>query len=204
MICPVLIPTIKFTNYQKFSLLPFFYVLFILHSGLPPTSLTADKTYIYWSNETLGKVYSISKETRSPKSRIMGEICDFLHQNPVVTEEIRGIRSIRAIGNHLQPYPDASCLLFESYKNKAVLEEKSPTSLKLHLPPMHRPKHCSRMSFPSVQYTVFYGPSENHSAASCYYGGACKSMVRFYDFTFLVIILRILFEPNSHLTRFEC
>lgn len=149
-------------------------------TGLPPSSLTSDKMYIYWSNETLGKVYSIPKELKRPKSRLMEELCDSSQQNPTVTEEIRGIRSIRAIGNHLQPYPDPICLLFGSYKEKAQLEDKSSTTLKLHLPPMHRPKHCSKMSIPSVRYTVYYEPTAESPEVSCFQNliESCRSVVR--------------------------
>lgn len=150
-------------------------------TGLPPSSLTSDKMYIYWSNETLGKVYSIPKELKRPKSRFMEELYDSSQQNPTVTEEIRGIRSIRAIGNHLQPYPDPTCLVFGSYKEKAELEDNSSTTLKLHLPPMHRPKHCSKMSFPSVRYTVYYEPTSEAPELSCFQNFIenCRSVVRF-------------------------
>ena len=152
----------------------------VYFTGLPPSSLTSDKMYIYWSNETLGKVYSIPKETKRPKSRVMEELCDSSQKNPTVTEEIRGIRSIRAIGNHLQPYPDPTCLIFGSYKEKAELEDKSSTTLKLHLPLMHRPKHCSKMSFPSVRYTVYYEQRAEALKDSCFWNliETCKSVVR--------------------------
>lgn len=136
--------------------------------------------FIYWSNETLGKVYSIPKENKRTKSKIMEELCDSRPQNPTVTEEIRGIRSIRAIGNHLQPYPDPTCLIFGSYKEKAELDDRSATTLKLFLPPLHRPKHCMRMSFPSVRYAVYYEPTAEKPSASCFetFIENCKRVVR--------------------------
>lgn len=147
---------------------------FLSFTGLPPTSLTADKNHIFWSNETLGKVYSVPKSGQRAKSRDSEDVCDSLEMSPVVEEEIRGIRSIRAIGNHLQPYPDPTCLVFESYRDRAKFQARSSSTLTLYLPPMQRPEHCSNMSSPSVQYTVFYALSD----VSCFEDLNCQKVVR--------------------------
>ncbi|GIY65962.1 tyrosine-protein kinase receptor [Caerostris darwini] len=133
------------------------------NSGLPPTSITVDKSNIYWSNKKIGKVFSM------PKANGYSDPPDPLSE-PLIAE-VRGIRSIRAIGHHLQPFPDASCLMSESYAEKARLTGKSDSSLVLYLPPVHRPKFCNRISAPSLLYTVHYGPT----GELCFARDDCRS-----------------------------
>ncbi|XP_055926559.1 proto-oncogene tyrosine-protein kinase ROS-like isoform X2 [Argiope bruennichi] len=129
------------------------------NSGLPPTSITVDKQNVYWSNRKVGKVFSISKTKK------FSEVSD---SHPLVAEEVRGIRSIRAIGHYLQPFPDASCLISESYTEKARLIRSTHNSLALYLPHVHRPNFCNRISSPSLLYTVYYGPLNDDVTQSCF------------------------------------
>ncbi|GFT84439.1 proto-oncogene tyrosine-protein kinase ROS [Nephila pilipes] len=125
------------------------------NSGLPPTSITVDSSNIYWSNKNIGKLYSMSKVT------------DVSDLNPLMAEG-RGIRSIRAIGPHLQPFPDASCLISKSYMDQAQLISNTYHSLTLYLPHVNRPKFCNRISSPSLLYTLFYWPTNDASTHSCF------------------------------------
>ncbi|XP_054720908.1 proto-oncogene tyrosine-protein kinase ROS-like [Uloborus diversus] len=131
--------------------------------GLPPSSLTVDSTHLYWSNENLGKVYSIEK-----CNNYVGTLQLPQSNKAVISEDVRGIRSIRAIGDHLQPYPDITCLRYESYKEAARLISRTSNSLSLYLPQPRRPKFCSRISFPLVMFTVLYSPTDAEETASCF------------------------------------
>ncbi|KAG8193693.1 hypothetical protein JTE90_024054 [Oedothorax gibbosus] len=130
--------------------------------GLPPTSITVDSEKIYWSNLTTGKIYSMNKIKQHLDSEL-----------PVV-QEIKGIRSIRAIGHHIQPFPDVSCLLTESYSFRAELIGKSSSSLTLHLPDVQRPAVCKKISTPSVLYTLYYGAVSEASNSSCFISNDLK------------------------------
>ncbi|CAL1296241.1 unnamed protein product [Larinioides sclopetarius] len=147
------------------------------NSGLPPTSITVDKQNVYWSNRKVGKVFSISKTKK------FSGIFD-THTQPFVAEEVRGVRSIRAIGHYLQPFPDASCLISESYTEKARLIKRSHISLSLYLPHVNRPDFCNRISTPSLLYTVYYAPLNDEATNSCFMEAgktACKSKKTYND-----------------------
>ncbi|GFQ68878.1 proto-oncogene tyrosine-protein kinase ROS [Trichonephila clavata] len=121
-----------------------------VNSGLPlpPSSITVDSSNIYWfSKNNIGTIYSKSKVTEV--------------SHPLIAEgKFTHIRSIRAIGPHLQPFPDASCLILKSYINQAQLLSYTFHSLTLYLPHVIRPAFCSRISSPSLLYTVFYWPTK--------------------------------------------
>jgi hypothetical protein len=71
-------------------------------SGLPPTSITTDHRLIYWSNETEGKLYSMTKAKED--SMLAGM------SRGVISVNITGVRRITALGPHLQPYPGSKYL----------------------------------------------------------------------------------------------
>ncbi|KFM82025.1 Proto-oncogene tyrosine-protein kinase ROS, partial [Stegodyphus mimosarum] len=139
-------------------------------NGLPPTSLTVDKSHIYvlYSNKTLGKVYSMSKRNEISEYLTQQPIFMSYQRSPVTAEEIRGIRSIRAIGGHLQPYPSVQCLISEFYNETAELVSRTSYSLTLYLPQVQRPEICNKISSPTVLFTVYYGPSNNGLTHACF------------------------------------
>lgn len=69
----------------------------VVHTGLPPTSLTTDHKLVYWSNATEGRVYSAVKNTDEV---LIGPIF-----KGVKGVNINGVQQIAALGTHLQPYP---------------------------------------------------------------------------------------------------
>ncbi|XP_042904175.1 proto-oncogene tyrosine-protein kinase ROS isoform X2 [Parasteatoda tepidariorum] len=165
------------------------------NSGLPPTSITVDNSHIYWLNKTIGKVYRIKKSEQHLDTE--RHQYDELSQKNIKTEEIRGVRTIRAIGNHLQPYPDASCLISLTYKEAARLLNRTSHSLTLYLPPVHRPKICSKISSPSVMYTLFYGPSSNSSTRACFFTknkNLCKTLSTYEN----IITIKDLLPFNNY------
>jgi hypothetical protein len=73
-----------------------------LEAGLPPSAVTADGERVYWSNASLGRVYSAPKGQHAPLLP--------LHQGAqgshgLTAKELDGVRRITALGPHLQPYP---------------------------------------------------------------------------------------------------
>ncbi|XP_076317469.1 proto-oncogene tyrosine-protein kinase ROS-like isoform X2 [Tachypleus tridentatus] len=147
--------------------------------GLPPTSITADKERIYWSNTSMGRVYSISKNHDLPgwtasaltasESHHYRTHKSLLNSNEIVYEDVEGVRGIRAIGEHLQPYPDRKCLVPPSYSRKAQLQHLTSSFVTLYLPPEDLPLSCHKVSLASVLYTVYYGKSD---------GNKCKEDLR--------------------------
>ncbi|XP_077540102.1 receptor protein-tyrosine kinase sevenless isoform X2 [Haemaphysalis longicornis] len=127
--------------------------------GLPPTSLTADKFFIYWSNSETGKIYSYDKSTSTvvydtPPNALTGHV---QQKRRVQSEAARGIRGIRAIGDHLQPYPDAVCLAPPDNVSAPTLVSASSHQLVVKLPEPERPSVCQKVSMASIKYTIFYG-----------------------------------------------
>ncbi|XP_035208124.1 proto-oncogene tyrosine-protein kinase ROS-like, partial [Stegodyphus dumicola] len=139
-------------------------------NGLPPTSLTVDKSHIYvlYSNKTLGKLYSMSKENEISEYLTEKPIFMSHQRNPITAEAITGIRSIRAIGGHLQPFPSAECLISELYNETAELVSRTSYSLTLYLPEVQRPEICNKISSPTVLFTVYYGPSNIVLTHECF------------------------------------
>lgn len=129
------------------------------NAGLPPTSLTADKLFIYWSNSSAGKIYSFDKATSEVISNASPENSDSnVHQKRRVTSETAsGIRGIRAIGDHLQPYPDVICLAPPHSVVPPTLLSASSNELVVKLMMPARPPECSKISLASIKYTLFYG-----------------------------------------------
>ncbi|OAD52465.1 Proto-oncogene tyrosine-protein kinase ROS [Eufriesea mexicana] len=67
------------------------------NKGLPPTSLTADKMNIYWSNIAEDQIYFVNKKYPDDE-----EIKHFY---------LPSVRSIKALGKSLQTYPITNCLI---------------------------------------------------------------------------------------------
>lgn len=67
--------------------------------GLPPTSMTVDHKLVYWSNASEGRVYSLAK------NRQLGNMVVANLVNGVTAFNASGVRTIAAVGQHLQPYP---------------------------------------------------------------------------------------------------
>ena len=82
-----------------------------LEAGLPPSDVTADGERVYWANASLSRVYSAPKAHGPQVSRGAGPAP---RPGPgpgpqgahgLTARELDGVRSITAIGSHLQPYP---------------------------------------------------------------------------------------------------
>ena len=137
--------------------------------GFPPTSMTVDKDFIYWSNSTLGNVYKIRKQKSNPspnpkseqsisfKRLINGLDSTANEPHLVLSETANGVHGIRALSDHLQPYPNFECLVPMEYHESVRLVDNTASSLTLSIQEVRRPMGCSKTTLASVLYTVFYG-----------------------------------------------
>ncbi|PNF32885.1 hypothetical protein B7P43_G01836 [Cryptotermes secundus] len=128
-------------------------------AGLPPTSITTDHRLLYWSNETEGKLYSVTKAKEDSMLASMSR--------GVMSVNITGVRRITALGPHLQPYPVPKCLA--PRQAELVVEKINHTdhSITLQLPNPERYPECENISLASVEYTVYYGQIRENQDADC-------------------------------------
>ncbi|KAK6636659.1 hypothetical protein RUM43_010321 [Polyplax serrata] len=136
--------------------------LLVHSSKLPPTSITTDHKYLYWSNETEDSIFIFKENT---------EIQKFAFE---------GARKIVAIGSHLQPFPPAVCLTVSQETPIPALVDNSATSITLQLPKPERKRGCENVSVPSVQYVVYFGLIGENGMSDCNDDiNKCKSIVTF-------------------------
>lgn len=109
--------------------------------GLPPTSLTTDKSYIYWSNMASGKIHYADKTFSGEDTRV--------REYP-----ISDARYIRAIGKSLQPYPDSDCLMPQRAVYSVQQVSKTSTSITVRLPDPAAYLGCEKYSLPATLYTI--------------------------------------------------
>ncbi|XP_050027352.2 proto-oncogene tyrosine-protein kinase ROS isoform X2 [Dermacentor andersoni] len=168
--------------------------------GLPPTCLTADKFFIYWSNSSTGKIYSYDKSKSAvvSDSSPNGANTHGQQKRRVQSEAARGIRGIRAIGDHLQPYPDAECLSPPDNVTAPTLVSSSSHELVIKLPEPVRPPVCQKVSMASIKYTLFYGlitPDNVWQCSESLYG--CRTLET-YNTT---VILKDLLPFTNYTVR---
>ncbi|XP_077488341.1 receptor protein-tyrosine kinase sevenless isoform X1 [Amblyomma americanum] len=166
--------------------------------GLPPTSLTADKFFVYWSNSSTGKIYSYDKLKSAVVSDPFPDSLRGQQKRRVQSEAAQGIRGIRAIGDHLQPYPDAVCLSPPDNVSAPTLLSASSHQLVIKLPQPVRPPVCQKVSMASIKYTLFYGvitPDNVWQCAESLYG--CRTLET-YNTT---VILKDLLPFTNYTVR---
>lgn len=110
--------------------------------GLPPASLTTDKSNIYWSNLETGKIYFTDKSKLSSEQAIIKEY------------PMSSARSIRAIGKSLQPYPDPDCMIPQRTAYIVQLVSKTSTSISVKLPEPTPYLGCEKYGLPATLYTI--------------------------------------------------
>ena len=152
--------------------------------GLPPTSLTADNNYIYWSNASLGNVYSVVKEAQLEKNSSMYLFLLNSSNSPhlIVSEAIYGVNGIRAHGHHLQPYPMIDCLIPMDYQSKAKFLDNTANSLTISISDVQRPYLCQNVTFSSVLYIIYYGKISSDGVHECGVSlRGCKKLESYND-----------------------
>ncbi|XP_011494388.1 PREDICTED: proto-oncogene tyrosine-protein kinase ROS [Ceratosolen solmsi marchali] len=109
--------------------------------GLPPTSLTTDKNNIYWSNMNTGKIHFIDKLTSPEDIHIKGY-------------KLSDVRSIKAIGKSLQPYPDSDCLMPQRAAYSVQEVSKTSSSIVIRLPEPAAYLGCEKYNLPATLYSL--------------------------------------------------
>ena len=139
--------------------------------GFPPTSLTVDNDFIYWSNSSLGNVYKIRKQG-SIETKIVSTLMDSLQtdQNEpllVLSETAHGVHGIKAMSDHLQPYPNYECLVPMEYHEAVRLVDNTANSLTISISEVRRPLGCSKITLASVLYTIYFGKIMSDGSYEC-------------------------------------
>ncbi|XP_031846803.1 receptor protein-tyrosine kinase sevenless isoform X3 [Nomia melanderi] len=121
--------------------------------GSPPTSLTVDKKNIYWSNYEEGQIYYINKESTDS-----GEILHYY---------LPAVRSIKALGKSLQPYPTTNCLIPRqaSYVVKVIKKTGNTITVRLPQPVPHF--GCEKYNLPTTLYTIYASQCLENDPTKC-------------------------------------
>lgn len=113
-----------------------------------PTSLTVDKMNIYWSNKDEDQLYFSRKEHLS-----------YMNKRNISEPEVKsfylpGVRSIKALGKSLQPYPVANCLIPRQVAYNVERMTETANSITVKLPEPVRDHGCEKYSLPTTLYTI--------------------------------------------------
>ncbi|XP_015429752.1 PREDICTED: proto-oncogene tyrosine-protein kinase ROS [Dufourea novaeangliae] len=123
------------------------------NKGLPPTSLTVDKKNIYWSNFEEGQIYFINKE--------------YPYDGEILHYYLPAVRSIKALGKSLQPYPTTNCLIPRqvSYNVKEIRKTENSITVRLPQPVPHF--GCERYNLPTTLYTIYVSQCLENDPSKC-------------------------------------
>ncbi|CAG2100682.1 unnamed protein product [Medioppia subpectinata] len=136
--------------------------------GFPPTSMAVDNDFIYWSNASLGNVYKMAKYVPKGNSKshvlqlkALPNMLNVLHNanepHLVMSEIANGVHGIKALSDHLQPYPHFECLVPMEYHETVRLQDNTANSLTISMQEVRRPLGCAKTTLASVKYTIYYG-----------------------------------------------
>ncbi|XP_076178506.1 receptor protein-tyrosine kinase sevenless isoform X1 [Ptiloglossa arizonensis] len=122
-------------------------------NGLPLTSLTVDKMNIYWSNSENAQIYFVNKEYPDD-----GEIPSFY---------LPAVRSIKALGKSLQPYPPTNCLTPRQMSYNVTEMRKTGHSITVKLPQPVPHIGCERYNLPTTLYTIYVSQCLENDPYEC-------------------------------------
>uniref|UniRef100_T1IRG8 receptor protein-tyrosine kinase n=1 Tax=Strigamia maritima TaxID=126957 RepID=T1IRG8_STRMM len=131
------------------------------NAGLPPTSITVDKTHIYWSNASLNSIFSLEKPVSS------NGLSTDDKTSVLKAELINGVHVITAIGRSLQPLPDIGCLTPMDAQKPPSLKKPQANSLTLKMDPVKFSPDCDDISHPSSYYVIYYRLTEQNGTKTC-------------------------------------
>lgn len=123
----------------------------ITSGGLLPISLTVDKIHVFWTVLTKDQIYFSKKEypsytnkTNIPKTFVKS--FTFLPN----------VRSIKAFGKSLQPYPTVNCLIPRQLPYNAEKIRETTNSITVKLPtPVFDYEVCEKYNLPTTLYTIY-------------------------------------------------
>ncbi|XP_025159700.1 proto-oncogene tyrosine-protein kinase ROS isoform X2 [Harpegnathos saltator] len=117
------------------------------------TSLTVDKMNVYWSDAENEQIYLLSKSYFSSAANNKANASGG-EEPGVKSFHLSSMRSIKAFGKSLQPYPAANCLTPRrvAYRIEKLAETASSIFVRL---PEPIPDHgCESYSLPTTLYTI--------------------------------------------------
>lgn len=134
-------------------------------NALPATSLTVDQTYIYWSNAQDDKLYYIDKV--------------YIYENEIQEFPMGNSRTIRALGQSLQPYPNSECLVPYQTTYKVTQVSKTATSITIKLPEPVTQFACAKFNLPATLYTIYVTCCIEDTSDDC--DSQCNLKFQTYD-----------------------
>ncbi|XP_078041242.1 receptor protein-tyrosine kinase sevenless isoform X3 [Augochlora pura] len=121
--------------------------------GLPPTSLTVDKKNIYWYNLEEGQIYFMNKE--------------YPDDGNILHNYLPAVRSIKALGKSLQPYPSTNCLIPRPVPYNVKEINKTGNTITVRLPQPVPHIGCEKYSLPTSLYTIYVSQCLDNDPAKC-------------------------------------
>ena len=123
------------------------------NNGLPPNSLTVDKINVYWSSSTNDKINYINKL--------------YPDEQDIRTFYLDNLRSIKATGKSIQPYPVSDCLIFNQVVYNCEEISKTATSITVKLPPPKPLIGCEAYNLPGTLYTIYISQCLENDPNKC-------------------------------------
>ncbi|XP_014608086.1 PREDICTED: proto-oncogene tyrosine-protein kinase ROS isoform X1 [Polistes canadensis] len=118
--------------------------------SLPFASLTVDKINIYWTDDINMKLYLVNKK--------------YLLEDKIIDFNIPHVRSIKALGKSLQPYPSPECLMPRRMLYNVEEVKKTADSITVKLPQPLPHNGCKAYNLPRTLYIMdVYECVENNS-----------------------------------------
>jgi len=108
------------------------------------SSLTVDKKNVYWSSVEEDRIYFLKKEPYA----------SMRNSSEVNSLYLPTVRSITALGESLQSYPNASCLVPRQEQYKVARNKTTSNSIIVNLPEPTVENGCERYNLPATLYIV--------------------------------------------------
>lgn len=132
-----------------------------LNSSSDINKIATDVNKVYWSKNNENIIYYYDKNT-----------------NITHSENTDGNQFI-VNGSHVQPYPDAKCLIPKLKTQSVSLDSKTDSSITLNLPEIQSEDDCDNISVASVKYKVYF---KEYNSANIACPDNCSEIVT-YDQT---------------------
>ncbi|XP_046814673.1 proto-oncogene tyrosine-protein kinase ROS isoform X2 [Vespa crabro] len=137
-----------------------------LDKGLTFASLTVDKINIYWTNAEM-KLYLVNKR--------------YLEKEKIIDFHTPHIRSIKALGKSLQPYPSADCLTPRRMLYDIEEVKKTADSITVKLPQPLPHNGCKAYNLPRTLYLMDIYECAENSSENCRESSDSKEKCKRYQ-----------------------
>ncbi|KAL2717170.1 proto-oncogene tyrosine-protein kinase ROS isoform X4 [Vespula squamosa] len=138
-----------------------------LDKGLTFASLTVDKINIYWTNTVEMKLYLVNKR--------------YLEKGKIMDFHTPHVRSIKALGKSLQPYPSAECLTPRRMLYNIEEVKKTADSITVKLPQPLPHNGCKAYNLPKTLYLMDVYECAENSSKDCRENSDSKEKCKRYQ-----------------------